>query len=52
MNLTKKVCRIIERKLSWTNGWAVEKEEYYKLCLEATEEILNLPELRKGEKLK
>lgn len=40
MNLTKKIARMIERKLSFSNGWKVDDVRYYQLCHELAEEII------------
>jgi len=40
MKLTKKIQRMINRKLSFTNGWHIEEERYNELVKELTNEII------------
>lgn len=40
MKLTKKIQRMIKKKLSFTNGRYIEEERYDKLVKELTEQII------------
>jgi hypothetical protein len=40
MKLQKRIQRKIEKKLGFTNGWAIDKERYSKLCDELSKEII------------
>lgn len=55
MKLTKLIARRIEKKLGYTNGWAIDSDKYTKLCEEVAEEILDLQvklALKKARKLR
>jgi hypothetical protein len=40
MKLTKKIQRMIDKKLSFTNGWRIEERKYNELVKELTNEII------------
>jgi len=40
MKLSKKIQRMIKRKLSFTNGWHIEEERYNELVKELTTQII------------
>jgi hypothetical protein len=40
MKLNKKIQRMISKKLSFTNGWSIEKERYDELVKELATEII------------
>lgn len=40
MKLTKKIQRMIKKKLPFTNGWYIEEERYNKLVKELTNQII------------
>lgn len=46
----ERITRIIERRLGWTNGWAVNDERFRELCRGAAKSIMRSLSSRKERK--